>query len=777
MILSEKDIQNLNCMMLGLGAPIERDNTGYNKPDWAIMEPYGRYQLKFNPMQACVVLEVLNHYKNTQLSKRAHDIEESLRYYKELANKMNLQNGELNKNAECYLPREMCFIETKVLSLRKIKTKAPMLIIKAVGPSSEMWDIRNKLMEKDEVRVEVRDKCAWIALPPIYYEWATNRLRKIGRYGYAIKDTSYINENLDAWKEEYNKAVANPDKNKVEIIKITDNYVLVHFDGFIKELNDLKSQYRIRSIKTNDGKWNTEIPISIISIVNDIFDRNNYEKLNEASIKNISEQTKEDIRKKLQEEEERQKSWNISHYKLVDLSNYKLPFKPYPYQLDDAKTIVAHNRFLLGHDMGCGKTFIAGIVGESIPTPKLVIVPESLRLNWKKELMQINPNNDIQILLSKDNFSLGKDWTIIGYSTVSKFLPELLEANIQCIFIDEAHRCKAIDNYGKPASQRANAVLQLCEKAKYCYPMTGTPIPTSNKDLFNIFKMLKAPEIITGNKWDFLNYGKTFCNGFNNGYGWDFTGSSNNEKLHTILSKYMVRRLKRDVLPNLTKQRIFIPINISSKEYAKIEKRLSESSGESYDTYMALAMTGRRLMSKQKLEASIDLAEDLLDNGKSIVIVSEFNETLDAIMEEFEGDCCCIRGGMSDAAKQKAIDDFQSGKVHVCALNTIAGGVGVTLTRAHNMIICDYDWTPANMSQVEDRICRSGQTEPCNIYYIYGENSTFDKLFMEMITEKSGNIDEVVDMSENTMNFVEGKSSNASASFIQRLMKLYDKKN
>lgn len=311
--------------------------------------------------------------------------------------------------------------------------------------------------------------------------------------------------------------------------------------------------------------------------------------------------------------------------------------------------------------MGCGKTFIAGIVGESIPTPKLVIVPESLRLNWKKELMQINPNNDIQILLSKDNFSLGKDWTIIGYSTVSKFMPELLEANIQCIFIDEAHRCKAIDNYGKPASQRANAVLQLCEKAKYCYPMTGTPIP----------------------------------NGFNNGYGWDFTGSSNNEKLHTILSKYMVRRLKRDVLPNLTKQRIFIPINISSKEYAKIEKRLSESSGESYDTYMALAMTGRRLMSKQKLEASIDLAEDLLDNGKSIVIVSEFNETLDAIMEEFEGDCCCIRGGMSDAAKQKAIDDFQSGKVHVCALNTIAGGVGVTLTRAHNMIICDYDWTPA----------------------------------------------------------------------------------
>ena len=40
----------------------------------------------------------------------------------------------------------------------------------------------------------------------------------------------------------------------------------------------------------------------------------------------------------------------------------------------------------------------------------------------------------------------------------------------------------------------------------------------------------------------------------------------------------------------------------------------------------------------------------------------------------------------------------------------IAGGLGLTLTRAHNMIICDYDWTPSNMVQVEDRICRSGQT-------------------------------------------------------------------
>jgi hypothetical protein len=113
---------------------------------------------------------------------------------------------------------------------------------------------------------------------------------------------------------------------------------------------------------------------------------------------------------------------------------------------------------------------------------------------------------------------------------------------------------------------------------------------------------------------------------------------------------------------------------------------------------------------------------------------------------------------MTDKAKQQAIDDFQSGKKHVCALNIIAGGVGVTLTRAHDMVICDYDWTPSNMAQVEDRICRAGQTEGCNIHYIYCENSILDTTFVNMITSKSANIDKVVDGAENTMDLSEGVS-------------------
>ena len=79
-----------------------------------------------------------------------------------------------------------------------------------------------------------------------------------------------------------------------------------------------------------------------------------------------------------------------------------------------------------------------------------------------------------------------------------------------------------------------------------------------------------------------------------------------------------------------------------------------------------------------------------------------------------------------------------------------AGGVGHTLTAAHAMIVIDYAWIPSDMIQVEDRICRTGQDEHCMIYYVYCQNAIFDNLFIDMISNKSANIDLVVDGTENT---------------------------
>lgn len=426
--------------------------------------------------------------------------------------------------------------------------------------------------------------------------------------------------------------------------------------------------------------------------------------------------------------------------------------------------IVVHN---------CGKTIISAVVGLSIPGKKLVICPETLRLNWIREIHFANRNADAQIVYSKDAKNddiIFGEWTVMGYKTAVKFSDRLAEVGFSCMFVDEAHKAKAVTNYGKPGSQQAETVMMLASKIEHVYLLTGTPMPTRNKDLYNPLVMLG--ELDPTEKYSFHKFGVEFCDGHKNGYGWDYSGSSNTAELHRMLKKYMVRRLKSEVLPNLKKQRIPILTDAKlSKEYKDIEKRLYCM--EDDDTYMGLAMSGRRVLSKCKIATAIEFAEDLVETDESVVIVAEFNETLDALMDHFGDTACCIRGGMNDADKQKAIDEFQSGKKKVCCINLIAAGVGITLTKAHNMVIIDYDWTPANMTQVEDRICRTGQTQPCNIYYICHNDAILDQIFIEMITEKSENIDRVVDDAENTVDLVKMKKS---ADFFTRLKRRVGKK-
>ena len=456
---------------------------------------------------------------------------------------------------------------------------------------------------------------------------------------------------------------------------------------------------------------------------------------------------------------------NKSENTLVDLSTLSLPFTPYDFQLQDAEAIVKKKRVLLGHDMGCGKSFISVLVGESIKMPKLVICPESLRLNWYKEIKQVVPNADVQVQLSNEEPHFGKDWTIVGYLTVSKYLYEFMQ--FKCIFVDEAHNCKAVNNWGKPTSKRALSVITLAENAEYCYLLSGTPLPSHNKDLFNIMKMLKCEEFDFNNQWAFKHFADKFCDPKETRFGKDYSGNSNSDVLHNYLSNLMVRRRKKEVLPNLKKQRQFIPVHPKfKKEYKDVEARIRKP--QKGDTYMGLAMTGRMLLSQYKIETAIDLAESLLNAGESVVLVTNFIETADILKQHFKDNCVSIVGGMSDEKKQKAIDKFQKKEATVCVLNIAAGGVGITLTASHTMIIIDYAWMPTDMIQVEDRICRSGQTEPCMIYYIYCDNAILDNLFIEMISNKSENIDTVVDNVENTFDLTSEKES--SSTFITKLI-------
>ena len=769
-ILKTKKLAELNRAMLGLGAPIERDGQGYNKPDFARMEGIGRLRDEISFEEAYHVVQTLQHYKNTQLKTLMRELEATKEYYEKEMEKQHPQQFERLEVLRCalegeghaqrdYMGRELTFVQLK---------NGKVFLAFAERVNIDIWNFNGRWIRDDKDRKYIAE------IPVEKINDFLGKVRTLGRYGYTVPKE--LLEAVEKYKSEMHSV--KPDKKITPNDPKTKEFPPKELPPAVLLPTGEKNQYGldIYVLTRNEYAFNQKLWTlkgTGLKYVDSRSEKDSVRISTNPQLLPVLLAFLKDCAVDVSPVEnapviDKNKSGNV----LIDVSTLKLPFTPFPFQLEDARIVVGKKKALLGHDMGCGKTFISALVGMSLPGKKLVICPETLRLNWKRELEQtdgVNHGADIKVVYSKDKApQFGGDWTIMGYKTAVKFAALIKDEKFNCMFVDEAHKCKAVNNYGKPTSKQAQTVMELSKAMDYTYLLTGTPMPTRNKDLYNELVMLG--EIDPDVPHAFSRFGIRYCDGHNNGFGWDFDGSSNVEELHEILGKYMTRRLKSDVLPDLKKQRIPIMVEAPlSREYKNIEERLYDM--KDGDTYMALAMTGRRYLSKCKVKEAMDFADTLLEDGESVVMVAEFNETLDRMMEHFGEKACCIRGGMSDREKQLAVDSFQSGEKQVCCINLIAAGVGITLTKSRSMVICDYDWTPANMTQVEDRICRTGQDKPCNIFYILHSKAVLDDIFLQMLTSKSANIDQVVDQVENTVDLVGMKESGAANDFLTRLKK------
>ena len=743
-MLTKEQIGKLNDKMLNLGQPDQRDYVGYNQPDYMKMRGLGYMPADgINDLMAYAMLDSLQHYKNTQLINDKADIEETLEYYTDKAKALiPTYQGDTTMFKRAYI--DYC-VKNKIHDFMQfISMDKDSITIHINGFVKELNEFKNEHKDKIRAVPEIKDgKQIWHT--KIMWDFLDEYLDKAINSGRGYIPDENLQEIIDKNKlkmiEEKEKAFSSPltldlhnvSEDNICELKMAFRQGDPRIAGIRGYLFDIKDEYGVKNIgKAYDGSLDFQIHQSKVEDVAKLL-YNNFKI-------NVSNALKNNIKD--------YRDFVKSHYGLQIPPEDKLPFKPYPFQIEDAQQIISVPRMVIGHEMGLGKTFIATLVGQSINGKKLVIGPETLRLNWKREILKIYPDADVKCCTNK-SYEVGKDWTIMGYRTAVKYENLLSQEDFACAFIDEAHNIKAVDNWGKPTSQRAKAVMNLCDKIKYVYPMTGTPIPTHNKDLYNLLTLVRSP-IAT----QFWQYANKYCAAYNNGYGLDATGNSNSEDLHAYLNQKMVRRLRDEVLPDLKKVRNFIPLDVMTKKIEKLEDSLSCT--DSTQTFMGLCMKGRNMLSDAKAKAVIEYAEELADEGRSVVIVTSFDNTLNEIQKHFGCRASFIRGGMSDTQKQKAIDDFQSGKTDICAMNIIAGGVGVTLTKSHDMIMVDFDWTPANMLQAEDRICRAGQTNLCNINYFYCQDSKLDEYFVQMLSEKMENIDKAVDDKGNSLDLLSG---------------------
>ena len=435
------------------------------------------------------------------------------------------------------------------------------------------------------------------------------------------------------------------------------------------------------------------------------------------------------------------KSWDVD-YELIDISKCSLKFQPYQFQPIDAKKLLKLHRGINANEVGCGKTFEMVMVGESIPQKKLVICPATLRLNWEHEIKMVNPLATVHIQYSDQPFKMVDGWNIIGYPSLTKFQSQLEAARFNVVMADEAHYIQAINNFGRPSSQRANCVLRLAATAGYVFSITGTPKTSRNKNLYNILRMIHHP-LTTGYR-PFHNYGVRYCGGQKTQWGWDYNGNSYDEELNRQLQPIMIRHLKKDVLPHLRKQRQAIPVKVDLRQYHQLISQYLKQRKNPNGTELATLNKAKQVVAIQKAAHSIEYTKDLIEAGEKVVIVTCYTEVVNKVMKAFKN-CLKLVGGMSDKEKQTAINQFQTGDIPIIVINVVAGGVGVTLTAASNMIINDLPWTTGEIEQAEGRIWRAGQTKTAMVYYMSAVDCPMDQSLIDTIVYKSQTINAVVD--------------------------------
>lgn len=437
-----------------------------------------------------------------------------------------------------------------------------------------------------------------------------------------------------------------------------------------------------------------------------------------------------------------------------------------PFQKAGIRYALARPNVLIGDEMGLGKTIQAiGILNTDETIDSAIIVcPKSLKLNWKRELDKWQTRG-----LSVGVVNGGWPDTqivILNYEQLGKFDDKIQAQEWGCCILDEAHLIK---NRKAQRSQHAKAI-----KARRKIRLTGTPIVNRPIELYNLISDM-------ADFGSFFAFAKRYAGAVHNGWGWDFSGAANLDELQRRLREtIMVRRLKMDVLtelPRKIRQIVEIEADTPAQKKAVKAEQVYEAATEEKLAGLRVAVELAKADSEDIYKAAVarlteaskvvfvDMARlrhetavakipaviehvraALEDNDNKVIIAVHHHDMGNALMaglSEFKP--VMLTGENNEQQRQSAVDSFQNDPaVRVFVGSIMAAGVGITLTASSHVVFAELDWVPGNMSQMEDRAHRIGQTETVLVQHIVLSES-LDARMARILVSKQAVIESALD--------------------------------
>jgi len=346
-----------------------------------------------------------------------------------------------------------------------------------------------------------------------------------------------------------------------------------------------------------------------------------------------------------------------------------------PFQLEGVRFgLSQEGRLLLADEMGLGKTLQSLVIAHqySDEWPLLVVAPAVAALNWRAEVEKWLPYlaGEVQVLSKgSDQPDPDKLITVVSYDLLLRHGAHRRRADgepYEVVILDEAHSVK------NPDSARARALLPMCQRARRCILLTGTPVMNCAAESWTLLAALRS---------DTPPF-ERFCERYSkteNKYGVErLVGVKNPDELHSVLEGVMIRRKKEAgrILPLKEKTRHIFSIpeeELDAKQAKRIHglKKRMWSVGTNY-VPMVFSITARA-----KRDAVVRYIEGLLLERDKIVIFAHHQVMLNAVERKLRDlglRHMRIDGATSKPLRDSQIRQFQEDDQVTAALVSITAG-------------------------------------------------------------------------------------------------------
>lgn len=411
---------------------------------------------------------------------------------------------------------------------------------------------------------------------------------------------------------------------------------------------------------------------------------------------------------------------------------------------------------ILADDMGLGKTLQVITLLQQMKNEgafeerkALIVVPTGLLQNWKRELSKFAPELRVHIHhgQSRRFENAAADVFITTYGVLRSDREIISKLDWQVAVIDEAQNIK---NAGTSQSRAVRAV-----QAHVKIAMSGTPVENRLMEFWSIMDFCNR---------GFLGGAKAFREEFEKPIQ-DRGNKHRAELFRKVTAPFLLRRLKTDksIIADL-------PEKLEQDEWAELSKEQEKLYQEVFDSMMQKIGTFDREDSAEnfergawvlrsmvalkqicnhpaqylkdgrfaaersgKIELFLDILESILDTDEKTLVFTQFTamgEILEKVIQgKFKVPVLFYHGGMSLSNRERVVSEFEnSPENRILILSLKAGGTGLNLTAASQVVHYDLWWNPAVESQATDRAYRIGQSRRVVVHRLITKDSFEEKI-------------------------------------------------